>query len=459
MITTRKSPYDESVDRWALMRAAIAGEDAMKGYVGTYDPRSCIPDFIPREDKRYQRYIKRAVYYNFTGWTHAGLLGSVFRRPEVVEIPETLGYLEENADGTGLGLNQLARRVVSETLAVARVGLLVDADAKEEGGPDVEAKILVYHAEDIRDPRVEVIGGKEVLTMVILAEKRVTYEGFKTKEEDVYRVLALDEDGIYYQQMYDDNLKDPLSERVYPTDYNRAKLTRIPFHFIGAEDNRPTIDKPPLLDIAFVGCGHFRNSAAYEESLYYSAAGTYFISSKLSVKQWKELYPNGKMPMGNRAVNYLGAEGKATLLQSKPVDALKTALEDKVTLIIGLGGRFIRDSGGGSSTTETATGRRINEAQQNSGLSTLVGNCSAGIRAALMDAQLFMAPLPAEIEYTLNQDFFDADISPQEATALTMFGDNAYLAPSDVRRVLRRAGLIKVGRSDEDIDAEIANEF
>ena len=43
---------------------------------------------------------------------------------------------------------------------------------------------------------------------------------------------------------------------------------RIPFEFIGAENNDSTVDDAPLWPLAYLNLHHFRNSADYEDSVF-----------------------------------------------------------------------------------------------------------------------------------------------------------------------------------------------
>ena len=50
----------------------------------------------------------------------------MFRKPPTVGLPEGISYLEDDTTGTGVNIWQFAQYIVSETLALGRIGLLVD---------------------------------------------------------------------------------------------------------------------------------------------------------------------------------------------------------------------------------------------------------------------------------------------------------------------------------------------
>ncbi|MDP0908071.1 hypothetical protein Q6322_30065, partial [Klebsiella pneumoniae] len=42
----------------------------------------------------------------------------------------------------------------------------------------------------------------------------------------------------------------------------------IPFTFVGAQNNDPSIDESPLAALVEINLGHYRNSADYEDSVF-----------------------------------------------------------------------------------------------------------------------------------------------------------------------------------------------
>src|SRR5690606_9759514 len=113
----------------------------------------------------------------------------------------------------------------------------------------------------------------EVLTLVVLVE---TYteetDVFETKEGIQYRELRI-ENGVYKVQLWrakDANSSDfvEYEEPYYPKDGAGNSLTEIPFTFIGSKNNEPSIDSPPMYDMADINVAHYRNSADYEESVF-----------------------------------------------------------------------------------------------------------------------------------------------------------------------------------------------
>ena len=62
------------------------------------------------------------------------------------------------------------------------------------------------------------------------------------------------------------------------------------------------------------------------------------------------------------------------------------------------------------------------------------------------------------IDVSLNRDFFDSKLTPQEIMAIIQLGDTQLIAPSD-QRTMMRTGRIEIDsdRTDEEIDADISD--
>lgn len=444
MLKKTHDQYEDNIKRWRTMRATIGGQDVIKGEKRVngelYRPRDFLPDFVPANKERYQAYLQRALFTNFTGWTHNGIWGAVFRKPfPTLELPEAIEYVKDDIDGTGHGLEQFVKEVTSEVLGVARYGILVDYPEGEG-----KAYVAVYNAESILDWSWEQVDGISRVTMVKLEEPATINRDHKSQ----YRYLMLDKEGWYFQQVWGEDER-PLTDPIYPSKNNGENWDYIPFQFFGSEDNRPDVDKPPLLDIAWINISHYQNSADLEENLHIHGQGTLFVTSSLSVDQWKEANPGG-VTVGSRTGHFIGPDGNAILLQLSEASAISKAQKDKVEDMIGIGARFIQDKG----STQTAEAARIGEAQQNSGLATAVGNVQDGIINVLKWMAEFQGGDPEAVEFEMNRDFFDRTLTAQEISAHIMLQDSGLSSKTASRKVIRRAGWIPGDMTDEAIDKE-----
>lgn len=454
---TPSAAYSAMKSEWTKMRDWIeGGQKVIKLKTETY-----LPSFFPPNKAKYKRYLARAIVYGYTAWTMISLHGSVFRKKPTFLVPDMMEpYVKTDFDGGGVGIVEYSKELMRELLTVGRHGTLVDAPP-EVIGADGEARpvegarsrAVRYPTESIWKVLKAKHNGVVKLAWVLLEESHdISDNPFDDETETVFRVLALDGDGKYYQQEYDEE-GEAKGDRIYPRDSNRELLDHIPFHIAGAVTNGGAIDKPPLLDICDVNIGHYVNSADREDNLHSHGRGTVFISSDLSTTDWTKLYgEDGKLVMNGNEGHFIGSNGRAELLQLKPSTALAEAMEDKKNQIIGMGGRFIEGTSSGDRTAEEA---RIDEAQQSAGLGTLVSNGTQVMEDVLADMALFDGEDPEETAFEYNTDFYSRLVFAADILALEGLQVTGVVSKSIVRHNLRKAGYIPDGMTDEQIDKEV----
>ncbi len=450
-VDSTHSQYTKNATKWETMRDCIAGQDEVIARRTAH-----LPEFIPVDSVRYDQYLQRALYTNVTGRTLKGLVGAIFRRPPVEKMNMQIDYLREDYDGSGQSLTQLGKLVCSELITTGRYGLLVDYPKAPPGLSQEQVKnlqlraiIAAYPAESIINWKAFAVGGSLVTVLVVLKEVvDEQVDEFDVKSCTHHRVLMLDESGLYLQRVFNEK-NEQVGDDIFPTDSAGYRLKEIPFQFVGAEDNRPEVDDPPLYDLAMVNLAHYRNSADYEEGVFVHGQGTLFVSSDMSVDQWKEANPNG-IVVGSRRGHFLGANGSASLLQMDANGAAREAMTDKIETMKMIGARLISSRTG----TQTAEAARIDAGAESSVLNTIVGNASEAIKSALKYACLFMGGDPAKVHYTLNKDFFDSTMTAQDVMAMIQLEDRGTIAKADTRAKLRATNWIGADRTDEMLDAE-----
>lgn len=450
-VNTLHPQYKKYVDTWQKTRDAVCGSVAVKDKGDIYLPR-------PNEKEadslaRYKHYKARAVFTNFTARTKNALVGAAFRQDPEVDFPPGLEYLAEDATGDGLSIFQMAKDSLGNLMEAGREGFLVDypeapegLSAEETNMLDYKAHIVPYVAEAIVNWRTASVNGRNMLVLVVLKESYKIDEDdeFSHDCEDQYRVLRLDEIG-YSQQVYRDG--EPWSEINYPTDANGETFKEIPFIFAGAKNNDSTVDDAPLADIAEINLAHYRNSADYEESAFLCGQPTLFLTTSLSVEEWKKANPDGIL-LGSRAGHNLGETGSADLVQAAPNSLVKEAMAMKEQQMIMIGARIITDRGG----NETAEAARIRFSSENSVLGDVVKNLSEAIRVCIEWCGQFMGT-EGDAVFEISTNFYDKSIDPQMVMAYIQLQDRGNIAVSDVNEALRKAGYIT--RTDEEISQEV----
>lgn len=293
-----------------------------------------------------------------------------------------------------------------------------------------------------------------MLSLVVLMEEIDVYtDEFSSEPAKQYRVLKLNDDGVYVQQLYNQDgeiLVDEQGETdVIPRDAAGNVWREIPFVFIGAMNNDPVPDKSPLYDLAEINISHYRNSADYEESCFLVGQPTPVLSGL--TQSWVKDVLKNEVNLGSRAVIPLPEGGSATLLQAASNQMPAEGMIMKEKQMIQIGAKIITDSGG----VETAEAAKIRFAGQNSKLGTIVGNINEGYEKLLEFAIMFAGGNIDGVEIELNTEFYDKVIDPQLLMAKIQLLDRQVISIADVRDHLRKSGDIDQDRDDQDIDDDI----
>jgi hypothetical protein len=455
-VSTNNPQYELYSGVWEKTRDAVRGSVAVKDKRAKYLP---VPDSETNaqgvDSVRYKQYIKRAVFTNYTGRTKNALVGAAFRKKPIIELPDGLDYLADDATGDGLSLEQMAKDELSNLLETGRTLLLVDypqADenlsAEDVARLDLRAAIIPYAAEAVINWKTEVIAGRRLLTLVVIAEPYLeASDEFSHEAKTQYRVLRLTEEG-YSQQIYRD--EEPYSDEFFPRKADGSTWDFIPVTFVGSKNNDSTVDDAPLSDIADVNIAHYRNSADYEESCFITGQPTLFITHSLSQDQWQTYNPEG-IKIGSRAGHVLGETGAASLLQANPNQLVMQAMQSKEQQMVAIGARIITDRGG----NETAEGARIRFASENSVLGDIVGNLSEAVKTCLYWCGEFMGVSSDDCVFEINREFYDKSVDPQMIMSLVTLLDRQIVSDQDIFDRLKAGGLIDANRSLDDVRDEV----
>lgn len=476
-VQEQNKEYNQNLYKWQLVRDVCEGSRAVKsaraidpeiatnfmGEEGTlYLPPPNPEDLSQSNRLRYRSYKMRASFVNFTAHTKDALVGMVFRKDTIINLPPGIDEIKMNANGRGDSLETMLKRSLDEVTMTGREGLLVDFPPVPPGATradigDIYPTITKYNAESIINWRYDVIGGRTKLSMVVLKEEKKHFEDeFSFSCEPQYRVLLLDDIGRYVQRLYDsdgkllgymDSEKNFIGETI-PLDSQGSPFSEIQFFFLGSVNNDAKPDKSLIYDLAEVNIAHYRNSADYEESCFFVGQPTPVLAGL--TQAWVEDMLKGQVELGSRAAIPLPEGGSATLLQAAPNSMPKEGMEMKEKQMVQIGAKIISDGGG----VETAEAAKIRFAGQNSKLGTAVKNIEEGYKKALQSVMAF-AGAQGEIELELNTEFYDKTIDPQLLMAKIQLMDRGVIASDDVRNHLRKLGEISEDRTNEEIDNEV----
>lgn len=448
--------YTDNKDNWNLVSDVCAGESRIKAGLTKYLPKPNPDDKSAANKTRYDQYLARAVFYGATGRTLNGLLGAVYKKDPVLDLPAALDYANKNVDGAGVSLFQQSQKVLSAVLKNGRAGLWVDYPQTEGAVSkaqlaSVKPRIIRFEAINIINWRTATVDDEVKLSLVVIhdlhEDQTDPYEGQLIEQ---IRVLRL-EDGIYSVELW----RKPknafeLVDSFVPTDGSGKPWREIPFVFVGSENNDPTVDAIPLLDLANINLAHYRNSADYEDSVYFCGQPQPWISGL--DEEWRNYFEEKGIYIGARAPMLLPENGAFGFAQAQPNTLVKEAMDQKEQQMIALGARLVERG----SVAKTATEAQNENESQHSVLSLAASNVSDAYQTALTWAALFANSTDAG-SFELNKDFIEATLDAQMLQAIIAAWQNGTLPSADLWDQFRKYGLIDPEKSDEDIQEEIEN--
>lgn len=443
-VSSEHPEYEVNNPKWRLVRDVV-----------TSNVKQYIKDVDPSDPYRSIRYRDDAQFTNFSGRTKNALVGAIFRRDPLLDLPDSAEHLLTDATGGCTPLNKLAQEITSEVIQTGRFGLLTDfpvRDPEEAVSEGMNAYISKYPAEAIINWKEENINGRVKLSLVVLKEVSDSIDpedGFEWRESILYRVLRL-VDGVYVQALYNED--EEFLGSYTPLDSLGNTWDSIPFEFVGSEDNNARVDHAPLYDISRLNIGHLRNSADYEESVHITGQPTLFLTTSMSAEEFAESNPAG-VQIGARRGHNLGQSGKAEFLQANPNQLADQAMVRKEQQAVMIGAKLITPQ----ATNETAEAARMRHSGETSILSILAKNVESALYKSVMHVLRFMDPDYQSLEkprIELNDQFFDTNLDPNMIMAQIQLAERGVITTTDMRNTLRKHGVLQDNRTDSDIDQD-----
>jgi hypothetical protein len=466
-VTFQHAHYIKCLPQWELVEDAANGEYAVKAKKEKYLLKPNKTDTSAENQARYEQYTARAVYYNATGRTLAGLAGLAFGRWPEMQMPAALDAWKMDVTGAGVPLVQHAQTTLSEVMKTGRGGILVDypqtdgsVSVRDQQLGGIQPTMTFYPAAAITNWRTEKRGSKVMLSMVVLQEMHqvVDAEGFGTKSEEQYRVLRLDAAGSYMVEIWrkQQNARGELEWMMFgqptmPTQGNGQRWTEIPFQFVGAKRNDWSIDPAPMYDIAVLNIAHYRNSADYEDSCYFAGQPQFFMAGL--DEAWVKMLKEMGIYVGSRQILPLPMGGTAGILQAEPNSMPKEAMDQKERQMAALGARLLT-RGSGDASVKTKAEVDSDDATAHSVLSLACDNVSMAYTQAIKWAANF-AKAEGEVEFSISTEFGAVKLDAQTMVAMMQAVQQGQMPLSDFWTKLREAGFIDSQKTDEEILEEI----
>lgn len=419
-VTFQHPEYAKNALLWQKIDDVCEGEDTVKSKKEKYLPRPNAHDNTLENKQAYNSFLMRAVFYEVTGTTLSSLIGAAFATDPNFKFPAQLEHLERNANGAGLSAYQLAQTGIRHLLKHYRCALYVDypdvipaRNLAEFKTQKAYPMVHLLNAVDVINWDSVIVDNQKKLCLVVIREVISARgdDGFSKKDTEQYRVLRLesygDYESIYSVQIYAKNSKGAWEAGIkkYPTDYNGNFWTYIPFTFVGAIDNSDEIHKPPLLSLTNLNLAHYRDSADFQESVFYMGQPQYYVSG-VNWTWFDEAKKRG-IYVGAKVLLPLPEKGEVGITQPDPNTLAREAMKDKWDQMKELGARLIEK---GSAAKKTATESNSDDAVQHSVLSLCVVNMNEAMSIALRWAAKFVVAdvdllTKEEMLFEISQEF------------------------------------------------------
>ena len=448
--------------QYDIIDDAVAGSVRVKSKKDKYLPRPNAHDVSDENQARYNAYITRAVFYNVTGRTLEGFMGELFAKDTVITVPPALDAVIEDANGEGVGLEQLAKSACRAVLSKGRGGLFVDypntggqQTAEQKEANVYRPVIQFYESRNVINWGTKKIGALTVLSFVVLEEEIDSETGdndFASTSERQWRVLRLDERNVYTVQVYRGSAANnaATAEATTPTNSEGKPFNRIPFMFIGSETNNAKVDKPPLFDLADMNIAHYRNSADYEESSYICGQPTPVISG--ISEAWADKFFGNGIGLGSRAALPLPVGADAKLLQAEPNIIPKEAMEHKERQMVAIGARLVEQK----TVQRTATEASAETASEKSVLASVADNVSLAFEWAIGFAAEWESVSEAQVTFRINKEFSSNFSTPEARAEAIKAWQQGAISFTEMRSALRKGGTATL--TDEQARTEIQND-
>ena len=403
-IENKHPDYAKYIQDWELIEDVFEGEKAVKAAGVKY-----LPSLSGQLVEEYESFKQRGSLFNALFRTVQGLGGMVFRKPVDYSLPPKVIELLHSIMSTGQSFEVLCRIVCNSLLKFGRVGLLVDS--LEDSDPYV----AVYGPKAIVNWRVSFVDGREQITLLVLKENYYSPENsdpFTVKMEEQYRSIELI-DGMVETNIWrkvKGNTKDEwvIVETIYPKIKNKRQ-SKIMFYPIGSEENSMAVNKPPLIDMAYVNIDHWRLSVDYRHGLHFCSLPTPWAVGFDSER---------KLTIGPvRVWRSDDTEAKCGFLEfsGQGLASVRQALKDDEEQMAILGARIIEQT---RSRIETAEAARIRQSGESGVLIAIVNNISEGLNCCFEGIAEWLGVDFTDSYIKLNTDFIDTNITPQELTSL-----------------------------------------
>ena len=449
-VDTEHREYSLEVRDWRKIEHITRYREVMQ-YLIYLNPQDKSQD----NEIRNQQYRQRAIFYAIAMQTVQGMVGTIFSKDPVLRVPDSLAYVARNVDGANTSIYQQSQGVADDVIRKSRAGLYVsfpDTGGVVSQADLIEGRVAAtihrFEPEQIINWRTQTEQSQTRLRLVVLKEIREKIDRYTVDTYTFIRELFL-YGGVYRERHWsDENGSLQVVADLTPTDAQGRTWEYIPFMFVGAENNDEKVDRPIMLPMVEVNIGHYRNSADWEDSVWYSGQPQPWMSN-VTASHLEMMRENG-MYVGSRQMIAVPDGGTFQFASPPPNPLVRQAMQDKVEMMIQLGARLMQPGSAPRTATEAAGMRET----QHSVLSLIAANVSEAYTQALQWVGRYMGvadgPEMDEIAYGVNQDFVRADANPQELQAIMTGWIQGSVPLSDYVDYMQKRGFFDTEKATEE---------
>lgn len=412
------------------------------------------PSELPQMYQHRATLTEVADFYGRTIEAAVGLLFGASIQHES-DFPEPLAMLEEDADGHGTSLDDLARTVADDALVDGWAGLLADFPRVAAPGTlsvrDVQEQALRPYLVPIRASQVvswrtSRRGAESFLIQLVLSEAAEVPDGvYGIITEDRYRVFTHDlGTNVVMVAVYaiDTSAIGQKTVRVVEPPAQIVGPDRIPLAQFGMFTAHPILNR-----LCWLNVGHYRVSADNRYLQALCDAPTLVI---------EKADPNDTAPVqiGPNSVWRLTGDQVAKWLQAQPgsLDSGAATMERLQTQMAALGMAFLaRDK---SARNETATGRQMDATADRATLGSVAEALSAMLTQAVTFAAAYVNNV-AVPELEIAPDYDATRLDAQTITALSALATAGQISLGTLLMILQNGDVLPDGIDLEE-EAESA---
>lgn len=448
-VSSKHDSYSAMEETWDLMHDVCISERHMHSKGTTYLPR-----MDGMTDDQYTAYKKRASFPLFAKHTLESFVGMAMRKDLLIRGIDPTHPFCKNCDGKGTSLQAYAENLVRIYLKYGRCGTLIDFPSSAPGTSmaaaeksNLNVRLAFYNHRSIINWKSRVVNNQTILSMVVLQEfeeDKQSVDEFVPRMKKRYRVLKLDEQGRYVQELYDEY--DQFVDSVTPKMHGKP-MNFIPFIIHGGVPVNP----PILLPIAEQNVHWYMQDADYKHGLHWVAIPTPWVTGV------DPQDPNRPQTIGPSQLWFLPDGAQAGMLEfsGAGLEQVAKSLDKIMGNIVVLSSQILIPS---NTYDETATAASIRNATETASLSSLVGGLSDELTTIVDFAAKWGRFHTEGIEIFINTDFIPLTLSGADVSAYV----SAFIKEGFSRRtlfeLLKRGEIVEGERQFEDEIKDIETE-